>query len=122
MTRSTGGFTLAEVMVAILILSVGLLAIAASSGTVFRLLGYGKRSTEAANVASSRLEALRLQANQTDPRCSTLANGGDTLANRVIERWTVSGSGVRRSVLVVVTTPTGRGTTVDSIFSLFECR
>jgi prepilin-type N-terminal cleavage/methylation domain-containing protein len=121
-TRSTGGFTLAEVLVAILILSVGLLAIASSSGTVYRLLGYGKRSTEAANVAASRMEWLRREANRTTPRCSALTNGGDTLPSGVTERWTIAAELRSRSVVVVVTTPTGRGTTTDSIFTLLDCQ
>jgi prepilin-type N-terminal cleavage/methylation domain-containing protein len=120
--QSTRGFTLAEVLVAILILSVGLLAIAASSGTVYRLLGYGKRSTEAASLAASRLEWLRREANLTSPRCTGLVGGTDTVPGGVIEQWTVTGSGASRSVVLVVTTPTGRGTTDDSIFTLLDCR
>jgi prepilin-type N-terminal cleavage/methylation domain-containing protein len=121
---STRGFTLAEVLVAVMILSVGLLAIAASSGSVYRMLGYGKLSTQAAHVASSRLELLRREANKTDPRCQSaaLSNGTDTAAPGVIESWSVTGTGGTRSVVVVVTTPAGHGPAQDSVFSLLDCR
>ncbi|MFN8652118.1 MAG: prepilin-type N-terminal cleavage/methylation domain-containing protein [Gemmatimonadales bacterium] len=122
--RSTGGFTLAEVLVAVLILSVGLLAIAASSGSVYRMLGYGKTSTQVAHIVSSRLEVLRREANRTTPRCLSagLVGGSDTASNNVVETWSVSGTGPSRSIMVVVTTPSGHGPTSDTITSLLDCR
>jgi prepilin-type N-terminal cleavage/methylation domain-containing protein len=119
---SARGFTIAEVLVAIMILSVGVLAIAASSGSVYRMLGYGRLSTEAAHLASTRLELLRRQANTTTPRCTSLANGVDTVTTGIIESWTVSGTGLSRSVVVVVHTPTNHGPAHDSIFSVLDCR
>lgn len=124
MIASNKGFTLAEVMVAVMILSVGLLAIAASSGSVYRMLGYGKLSTKVAHIASSRMEILRREANRTTPRCSSpgMVSGIDTVEAGVIERWTVTGTGLSRSVLVVVTTPAGHGPAADSIISVLDCR
>ncbi len=122
MSQSTRGFTLAEVLVAILILSVGVLAIAASSGAVYRMLGYGKLSTEAAHVGSTRLELLRREANSTTPRCSSLSGGSDTVMPGITERWTVSGTGLSRTVVEVVTTPSGHGPAQDSLFAVLECR
>jgi prepilin-type N-terminal cleavage/methylation domain-containing protein len=123
-TSSTRGFTLAEVLVAVMILSVGLLAIAASSGSVYRMLGYGKLSTQAAHIASTRLELLRREANRTTPRCTStaLVSGADTVAPGIIETWNVSGTGLTRTVVVVITTPAGHGPVNDSIFSLLDCR
>lgn len=123
MTGSTRGFTLAEVLVAVMILSVGVLAIAASSGSVYRMLGHGKLSTEVAHIASTRMELLRREAN-TIPRCTSagLVSGIDTVEPGVIEQWTVSGAGLTRSVVVVVSTPAGHGPAHDSIFSTLDCR
>jgi prepilin-type N-terminal cleavage/methylation domain-containing protein len=117
-----GGFTLAEVMIALVILSVGLLAIAASSGSVYRMLGHGKLSTEVAHIASSRMEQLRRQANNTTPRCSSLSNGIDTAFTNVVEQWTVTGTGLSRDVIVVITTPAGHGPANDTLFAILDCR
>ncbi len=121
---SNKGFTLAEVLVAVMILSVGLLAIAASSGSVYRMLGYGKLSTKVAHIASTRMELLRREANRTDPRClsSAVASGIDTVEPNVVEQWIVSGSGSSRQVLVIVTTPSGHGPAHDTIVGRLDCR
>lgn len=124
MIASNKGFTLAEVLVAVMILSVGLLAIAASSGSVYRMLGHGKLSTEVAHVASTRLELLRREANKTTPRCTSagMVSGIDTVMPGVVEQWVVSGVGGSRTVLVIVTTPAGHGPANDTIFSTIDCR
>lgn len=124
MIASNKGFTLAEVLVAVMILSVGLLAIAASSGSVYRMLGHGKMSTEVAHIASTRLELLRREANKTIPRCSSagLASGIDTVMPGVVERWNVSGIAGSRTIQVIVTTPAGHGPANDTIFSTIDCR
>ena len=48
-----------ELIVAIVILSIGLLGLAATSGIVMRLIGGGGHQTVAANVALTRFEQLR---------------------------------------------------------------
>ena len=121
MTRNTSGFTLVEVLVAVILLSVGILALASGSGAVFRMLGAGKRSTKAAAVASERLERLRRQANTTNPRCTALASGTATRPGNVTETWTVTGSGLTRTVQVWVRYPTSRGTTADTLFTTLAC-
>lgn len=124
MVANSKGFTLAEVMIALLILSIGLLAIAASSGSVYRMLGRGKMSTEIAHVVSSRIELLRREANKTTPRCTSpsFASGIDTADVNVIEQWTVTGSGATRNVTVVVSVPDGHGPANDTVFALLDCR
>lgn len=121
---STKGFTLAEVLVAVMILSVGLLAIAASSGSVYRMLGHGKTSTEVAHIVSTRMELLRRIANSTTPKCgsASLTSGIDTVATNIIEQWTVSGVGGSRDVVIVVTTPAGHGPANDTILGMIDCR
>lgn len=124
MIRSNKGFTLAEVLVAVMILSVGLLAIAASSGAVYRMLGYGKLSTQAATMASTRMEILRREANRTDPPCTSagFSSGIDTIDLGMVVQWTVPASGIQRNITVVVTTPAGHGPAQDTIFSVLDCR
>jgi prepilin-type N-terminal cleavage/methylation domain-containing protein len=123
-TASTRGFTLAEVLVAVMILSVGLLAIAASSGSVYRMLGHGKLSTEVAHIASSRLELLRREANRTTPRCTSagMVGGVDTVEPGVVASWTITSLGQSRTVHIVVTTPAGHGPAGDTIVTVLDCR
>ncbi|HXI21819.1 MAG TPA: prepilin-type N-terminal cleavage/methylation domain-containing protein [Gemmatimonadales bacterium] len=121
MSGSRSGFTLVEVMVAVVVMTVGLLAVAAGSGSIYRMLAYGRRSTAAARVASTRLDLLRQQANRTSPRCTALASGTASLSGRVTETWTVSGTSRTRNIREVVAYPTSRGMTADTVFSTLEC-
>jgi type IV pilus assembly protein PilV len=83
-----GGFTVVEVLAAVVLLSVGLLAIAGLAATAARVTRYGARQTIAASVAQSRFDSL------SSLPCRTLAVGGPTTgassARGVTERWTVT--------------------------------
>ena len=72
-----------ELLVAIVILSIGLLGLAATSGTVMRLIGGGSHQTIAANVALARLEQMR------GLSCGRITAGSATSRN-VQETWTVT--------------------------------
>lgn len=111
MCRSSPGFTLVEVLVALVILGVGILALTGSSALVTRMIGRGKVETQAALAASRRLEMLRLAAGATDPRCTSadFASGGPVSQGRLTESWTVAPTGSPRRVRVTVTYLTVRG-------------
>lgn len=53
------GFTVTEVIIAIVVLSVGLLALASTAALTTRMIGRGQRSAVAATFAARRLELLR---------------------------------------------------------------
>lgn len=67
------GFTIVEVIIAIIVLTVGLLGLVATSALVTRMIARGQRSASAANFASKRLELLRVTG------CKTQTPGKDTL-------------------------------------------
>jgi type IV pilus modification protein PilV len=90
------GFSLVEVIVAILILTVGVLGLAAAATAVTRMTGEGGRSGGAAAVASSRFERLRATA------CASLASGTAT-SGKYSESWIVSASGQPVTVTETVT-------------------
>jgi prepilin-type N-terminal cleavage/methylation domain-containing protein len=71
--KRENGFTIIEVVVAILVLSIGLLAMVGSTAMVTRMIARGQRSATAAIFASQRLEQLRASA------CTVRPNGADTL-------------------------------------------
>ncbi len=123
MTAKQSGFTLMEVMVAIVILSVGLLAMASATANVTRMIGHGKWATVASQVAMQRLENVRRVAYSTSPACTSAAliGGSATVGSGVSETWSITGSGNTRQVLVTVTYPgVGRSTT-DTITTILRC-
>ena len=111
MRSSTVGWTLVEVLIAVVILGVGILALTGSSAVVTRMIGRGKMETQAAVTASRRMEGLRRLAASTSPRCraAEFASGGPALDGGLLTSWTVAPSGGTRRVRVRVTYLTLRG-------------
>ena len=59
--RARRGFTLSELLVALMVFSVGALAMVATSANVMTLLTASKNRTVAADVAQARFELMRSQ-------------------------------------------------------------
>lgn len=112
MKHSPVGFTLIEVLVAVLVLGVGIVALVGVSAGVARMIGRGKIETRAALAASRRMETLRLAGYATSPRCTDagFASGGPALFGVMTESWLVPPTGRVRKVRVTVTYLTVRGT------------
>jgi prepilin-type N-terminal cleavage/methylation domain-containing protein len=66
------GFTLVELMVAIVIMAVGVLGLAGTAALVSNLSGGAAQETLAATVASSRFEMMRSLS------CASITSGRDT--------------------------------------------
>ncbi|HZA93025.1 MAG TPA: prepilin-type N-terminal cleavage/methylation domain-containing protein [Gemmatimonadales bacterium] len=111
MTRANSGFTLVEVLVALVILGIGVLALSGSSSMITRMIGRGKAETHAAMVASRRVEMLRRVAHSSSPRCTAaeFASGGPIIEEGLTQSWTVTPAGAVRRVRVTVTYLTVRG-------------
>lgn len=109
------GFTIIEVLIAVMILTVGIVGLATTAALVTRMVGQGQRYTEAASMASERFEILRAQP------CASLANGSQTSGGYTVA-WTVTtvgGSG--RQFDVTVTSPTTSGTRQDVFTTMRNC-
>jgi prepilin-type N-terminal cleavage/methylation domain-containing protein len=104
LVRERAGFTLVEVLVALVLLSVGLVALLGTSGFVTRLIGDGARLSRVAGVVSERFELLRSQG------CAP-AGGDSARTDEFRVSWNVTGeeSDPIRRITVVVTWPTPRG-------------
>jgi Tfp pilus assembly protein PilV len=111
------------VLVAIVVLGVGIVALVGSSAMVTRMIGRGKVETRAAQVASRRIETLRLAAYSTSPRCTAAGfiSGGPATTSNVTESWVVPTVGKVRSVQVNVTYRTVQGTRTASLQTRIEC-
>lgn len=109
------GFSLIELIVAILILTVGILGLAATAGQVQRMVGWGGRFGGSAAIASAKLEELRATP------CATLASSGSGTQGIYALSWTVATSGTLRTFALTVTYPNGRSTRVDAYESQRSC-
>jgi prepilin-type N-terminal cleavage/methylation domain-containing protein len=123
MKNSSSGFTLVEVLVAVVVLGVGIIAMVGSSAMVTRMIGRGKVETRAAQVASRRLEMLRLVAYSTSPRCTAagFTNGGPVTTSGITESWAVPATGKVRNIQVNVTYRTVQGSRTASLQSRIGC-
>jgi prepilin-type N-terminal cleavage/methylation domain-containing protein len=121
--RNERGFTLVEVLVAVMVLSVGITALVGSSAMVTRMVGRGKTETQAAETATLRIERLRLLAYSTTPRCTAggFASGGPVTVQGMRERWIVDAAGSVRRVSDTVTHRTARGTHKDVLTTFIQC-
>ena len=119
------GFTIVELLVAVVILGVGLLALAAGMGSVTSTLNGSRISTEAVQLATRRMDRLRAASRSTTTPCTStiFASSAAPLTNAgVTTTWVVPPSGVLRRVLVIASYPIGRGRTkVDTLATTISC-
>lgn len=94
--RSRGGYTIIEVLVAIMIFTIGLLAMAGTASLIMMTMAGSQTRSIAASVAESRFDRLRAQT------CTAHASG-TAVTRRLREDWTVSPLARADDVTVVVT-------------------
>jgi prepilin-type N-terminal cleavage/methylation domain-containing protein len=123
--QPTRGFTLIEVLVALVLLTVGVMALVGSSAMVSRMIGRGRGSTVAVQVATARLERLRRVAAATSPRCASPQFVSDsTTTSGISERWIVEpaeGSGLSRGVSVILAYRDPQGQVRDTLRTVVLC-
>lgn len=78
------GFTIIELVVAIVILAIGVLGLTGTSAVVSRTLGQGTQHAQAASVAQTRFETMR------STRCPV--NSGAATGGKFTEKWTRVGT------------------------------
>lgn len=121
--RGRSGFTLVEVPIALLILVVGVLALAGSAAMVSRLVGRGRHITTLAHTAAARMEWLRGRAWATSPPCAVAEFGsGAAVSGRVGERWEVPPAGNVRPVTLALDRAEAGGVAHDTLRTAILCR
>jgi type IV pilus modification protein PilV len=115
------GFTIVEVLIAVIVLSIGLLGLFGTSALVTRMVGRGQRSANAANFAMQRIERLRANA------CAARSAGSDTLYRSgnwvAINSWTwtsLSNSGWKIALALTYKTAPGK-TRTESMETEVSC-
>ena len=111
-TKTEAGFTVVEIVVALLVLMVGLLAMTWTSGLVIRMAADAFRSTTVAESAVSRVEILRSRgdcigrsgrdsARHSDLRWESIAVG-EVLRVRVVSTWFRAGRSARMDTVETI--------------------
>ncbi|MGH7517619.1 MAG: type IV pilus modification PilV family protein [Gemmatimonadales bacterium] len=125
---SEGGFTLIEVMIAVIILGIGLTALAGGSALVTRQVSRGRVVTVATQLATQKLDSLRMLAaipNGGGARCThwSFVSGGPSATRGVTLNWRVlNGAAARtRDVAVTVSYATLRGARTVTLNSTIGC-
>ena len=97
--RHEKGFSLLEVMIGLLILAVGLLAVAGLTTMTIKTNAYGNRLTEASTFAQAKMEEFR----STHP---AVGSGSDTVDSvtgaRFTRRWSITPKGEMKIITVTV--------------------
>ncbi|HWZ58938.1 MAG TPA: hypothetical protein VNW46_08180 [Gemmatimonadaceae bacterium] len=101
------GVTVVEVIVAMIVAAIGVIALASTNTLLIRLVGGGERASRGAFVAQQQLESMRADA-LTATGCAALANGADTTGIYKLA-WTVTTSGAAHSIRLIMTYPVRTG-------------
>ncbi len=118
------GFTIVEVVVAMMIMTIAVLALASSSGLVSKMMIRGHNAEMASAFAARRIDQLRLSG------CTARANGADTLFRgtsnwAAINNWVWTDAGKSTYRMKVTTSYrssgglTGTNTSESSISCVF---
>lgn len=122
--KSRNGFTIIEVLIAMIVLVVGILGLVTSAALVSRMLGRGSRSAAVATFAQRRMERLRPRACITAQRTAgsdTLWRGGTWVAFSNWS-WTDMGNSYYRVQLVTTSKTVKYHTRTDTLETGVICR
>lgn len=118
------GLTVAETLVAVVVLTVGVLALVGSSAQVSRMIGRGRHATLAAMVVAGRIERLRQIARSTSPACGSAEWRSDSAVHAgVTESWHIlDPAGVVRRIQVVLRRRAPTQLATDTVVTAFLCQ
>jgi prepilin-type N-terminal cleavage/methylation domain-containing protein len=103
------GFTIVELIIALVVLTIGLLGLVGTSALVTRMVARGQRSAMAALHAAQRLERLRASACRARADGSEPLYRGGTEVGRNEWRWATAGTDLYRlRIETTYTTAHGR--------------
>jgi prepilin-type N-terminal cleavage/methylation domain-containing protein len=121
MRRATAGFTLLEVLIALLLLSIGLLGFAGSLGPISSLAGQGKIQGRAAWVLASRISRLRSEVIAGAPGCVIPAAGSAQHPSGLDESWESSLSTNIVELRMVTRLRLPRGIRAETLVTRIPC-
>lgn len=121
MRRATAGFTLLEVLMALLVLSIGLLGFAGSLGPISSLAGRGRIQGRAAWVLASRISRLRTELLAGAPGCVLPAAGSAQHPSGLDESWESSLATNLVELRIVTRLRLPRGIEAETLVTRIPC-
>ncbi|HJR34270.1 MAG TPA: prepilin-type N-terminal cleavage/methylation domain-containing protein [Gemmatimonadales bacterium] len=119
--RRDSGFTLLEVLLALLVLSAGLLGLAGSLGPISALAGQGRIHSRVALVLASRISRLRTELQAGAPGCVLPAAGSAAHPSGLDESWQTSLSGNIVELRIVARFRLPRRLKAETLVTRFPC-
>jgi Tfp pilus assembly protein PilV len=116
-------FTIVEAVVALVVFSVGILALVGSAALTSRMVGWGRHSTRVGQVAAARIEWLRHVASSTVPACNGAEWRSDSAAGPGFsERWEIlDPTGAARRVRITLSTRYPTRSSTDTVVTGVRC-
>ena len=121
MRRAPAGFTLLEVLLALLVLTTGILGFAGTMGPVSALAGQGRIHGRAALVLVSRVSRLRTELLAGAPGCVLPAPGSALHPSGLDESWESSLSANIVEIRIVARFRLPRGVQAETLSTRFPC-
>jgi Tfp pilus assembly protein PilV len=121
--ESRAAFTVVEAVIALVVLSVGILALVGSAALTSRMIGWGRQSTRAGQVAAGRIERLRQVAFSTVPACTAAEWRSDSAVGPgVTESWQIlDPAGPARRVRIILRTRRTTASSTDTVVTGVLC-
>jgi len=120
MTLRSSGFTLLEVMVALLVVTLGLVALVGSLGPITALARKGRLQGRIALVLESRADRMRMELLRSAPSCIPPAGGTLRHEDGVLESWS-AGQAAGLIELRVVASTSGTNPESDTLVTRASC-
>jgi len=120
MPSSHAGFTLLEVLLALLVLTLGVLGLAATLGPLTALAAEGRARGRVAAVLESRMDRMRMELFGSAPGCVPPGSGTQRHGDGVVEAWRATASGGVVALLVEAQ-PARPGARPDTLRSALAC-
>ena len=121
MRRTIAGFTLLEVLLAVLVVTLGLLGFAGTMRSVASLAGDGKARGRAALYLSSRQSRLRAELRASAPACLVPPSGTEQFPEGIVQSWTASLVGGLVEVRIATSIPRAGGMFADTLITRMPC-
>lgn len=121
MTWRPNGFTLLEVLLALLVITLGVLGLAATLGPITTLGAEGRARGRIALALESRLDRLRAELLGGAPACVPPPGGTERHPDGVLESWRTAGGSGLVDLVLTAELPGRRPVGPDTLLVRLSC-